>query len=63
MTDERVEELWDKFGDLPMNCETECMEEHFMHFPIGTPREEIWHWFDEKHSKGVHWLLYERGMK
>ena len=43
-----------------MNPETERMEEDFLCFPIGTHREEIWHWFDERHSKGVYYLLYER---
>lgn len=27
-------------------------------FPAGTEREEIWHWFDERHPKGVAYLLY-----
>lgn len=27
-------------------------------FPAGTEREEIWHWFDERHPKGVTYLLY-----
>lgn len=26
-------------------------------FPKGTTRDEIWHWFDVHHSKGVGWLL------
>lgn len=28
-------------------------------FPIGTDTESIWHWFDERHSKGVGWLMNE----
>jgi len=28
-------------------------------FPAGTTREEIWHWFDEHHPKGVVYLLRE----
>lgn len=58
--DRKLEELWDKLEDIPMNPETECLEEPFLDFPAGTHREEIWHWFDERHSKGVHYLLYER---
>ena len=38
--------LWDYFGDLPMNPETEEMEVPFMRFPEGTHREEIWKWFE-----------------
>lgn len=56
--DREIEKLWADFADVPMNPETECMEADFLHFPAGTHREEIWRWFDEKHSKGVHFLLY-----
>lgn len=27
-------------------------------FPAGTDREKIWHWFDERHPRGVAYLLY-----
>ncbi len=57
-TDAELEELWDEFGDVPMNPETECIEDPFMEWDAGTHREEIWHWFDEKYSKGVVYLLY-----
>ena len=56
--DNDLKELWEMFGDIPMNPETECMEEAFLGFPAGTHREEIWHWFDERYSKGVAVLLY-----
>lgn len=55
--------MWDEFGDVPMDPETERMEYQWMDFPAGTHREEIWHWFDERHSKGVYYLLYERRME
>lgn len=60
LTDFEVEKLWDDFSDIPMDGETECMEEQFLHFPAGTHREDIWRWFDDVHSKGVAYLLYER---
>jgi len=56
--DKQLEELWAQFGDVPMNPETECIEENFLCFPCGTEREDIWHWFDQRHSKGVAYLLY-----
>jgi len=56
--DAELERLWDEFADVPMNPETEEMEEPFLHFSAGTNREAIWHWFDERHSKGVVYLLY-----
>lgn len=60
--DEVLEELWEQFGGVPMNPETECIEEPFMGWGAGIHREEIWHWFDVRHSKGVVYLLYGRGV-
>lgn len=57
-TDEQLEEFWSRFGDVPMDPETERMEDDFLSFPQGTHREEIWHWFDKRHSRGVAFLLY-----
>ena len=59
--DEVLEELWEQFGDIPMNPETECIEDKFIGWGPGIHREEIWHWFDERHSKGVAYLLYGDG--
>ena len=56
--DSELEKLWNQFGDIPMNPDTERIEEPFLGFPAGTDREDIWHWFDERHSKGVSFLLY-----
>ena len=56
--DKRLEDLWGEFGDIPMDPETERIEEPFLSFPAGTDREDIWHWFDKRHSKGVAYLLY-----
>ena len=56
--DEELEKIWALFEDIPMNPETECMEEPFLDFPAGTHREEIWHWFDERYTGGVRDLLY-----
>ena len=56
--DAALEKLWAELEDVPMNPETECLETPFLNFPVGTFREDIWHWFDERHSKGVAYLLY-----
>ena len=56
--DEELEELWAQFGDIPTNPETECIEAPFMDWGVGISREEIWHWFDQRHSKGIAYLLY-----
>ena len=42
-----VKELWADFGDVPMNPETECIEDFWGRFIPGDHREEIWHWFEE----------------
>jgi hypothetical protein len=62
-SDERMEELWSEFGDVPMDPETECMEAPFLNFPTGTHREIIWRWFDERHTGGVYSLLYPSAVK
>nr|DAZ80638.1 MAG TPA: hypothetical protein [Caudoviricetes sp.] len=54
----KVEALWEEFGDVPMNPETECIEEPWNGFPAGTNREEIWHWFEETFSVSVADLMY-----
>lgn len=53
-----LEKKWDEFTDVPMNPETERIEQDFLHFPVGTQRIDIWRWFNERHSKGVCYLLY-----
>lgn len=56
--DDFLEELWGQFEDVPIDPDTECIEEEFLCWGPGIHREEIWHWFDERHSKGVAYLLY-----
>lgn len=57
-SDSVIKKLWGDFADIPMNPETEQMDAPFLNFPVGTPREDIWHWFDERYSGGVYELLY-----
>lgn len=59
--DHELETLWLIFGDIPMDPATEQIEDSFIGFPAGTHREEIWHWFDERYSRGVHALMEEVG--
>ena len=54
-----AKDLWDNdFGAVPMNPDTECIEAPWLHFPTGTHREEIWHWFENTFSVRVHDLMY-----
>lgn len=63
LTDEQIEKLWDELEDIPFDEDSNTGEllisEDWHIFTTGTEREEIWHWFDDNHSKGVVWLLYE----
>lgn len=45
--------LWRKLGDTPINDDGE-LEEPFLQFEIGTPREDIWHWFETVFNLSVH---------
>ena len=54
-----VRELWAEFGDVPMDPETECIDEEWHGFPAGTHREEIWRWFEETFNICVANLMYK----
>lgn len=60
--DKKLETLWVELEDVPMDPDTERIEEPFLDFPTGTKREEIWRYFDERYSKGVAYLLYGDGI-
>lgn len=53
-----IKSLWQEFGDIPMNPETECIECDWNGFSAGTHREEIWHWFEEEFNIRVYDLMY-----
>lgn len=53
-----IKELWEEFGDVPMNPETECIDDDWNGFPKGTHREDIWHWFEDKFGVRVYDLMY-----
>lgn len=52
-----IKMLWEDFGDVPMNPETECLEEDWHGFAAGTHREEIWSWFEETFGVSVAELM------
>lgn len=41
----KARQLWEQF-DTPIS-DNEELEEPFLHFPAGTDRMEVWHWFEE----------------
>lgn len=61
LNDAQIESIWDVFGDVSLD-EDECLENEWFGFPKGTDKIDIWRWFDEHHSKGVYYLLYERDL-
>ncbi len=61
--DKVLEMLWERFADVPMDPQTECIEEPFLGWEAGIHREEIWRWFDRRYSKGVAHLLYGKGVE
>jgi hypothetical protein len=48
----RAKKLWKKFSDVPIN-EDEEIDINWFGFTIGTPREDIWHWFEEEFDLSV----------
>ena len=47
-------DLWDQLGDIPVADGTgelaaDTLEEEFLGFEPGTPREEVWRWFEAQH--------------
>lgn len=48
-----AKELWQRFGDVPMDPDTEEIEKEWNGFPAGTWREDIWHWFEETFNVSV----------
>jgi len=64
LQDKEMESLWEKLEDIPFVEDEEGRlildsDEPWHNFEPGTEREEIWRYFDKKHSKGISYLLYE----
>ena len=73
MIDKETELLWDELEDVLFveakdffvgdkdyeNDISLVLASDWNGFEAGTSRDSIWHWFDDKHSKGVGWLLNE----
>lgn len=60
--DELLEKLWIELEDIPFKEyeSIEYLDDSYLDFEVGeTTKEDIWHWFDDRHSKGIHFLIYE----
>ena len=45
-------EVWDKLSNIPVDNDGN-IELEFMDFDIGTDREYIWHWIEDKYKVSV----------
>lgn len=57
-----LEKKWENLTDIPFieKDGEEILDGTYWDFTKGlTTKEDIWHYFDHNHSKGVHFLLYE----
>jgi hypothetical protein len=52
INDEVLEAMWKEF-DTPLMEDSDDIDEDFYIWPKGTSRFEVWHWFDDNHSKGL----------
>lgn len=55
-----VVDMWNALGDIPVN-EDGGIEVLYLHFEIGTDREEIWHWFEETFDVQIYNLMFKQG--
>lgn len=49
---QKLEKMWERFGDIPTNLDDE-IEIDFYWWKKGTYRFDIWHWFDEELPNGL----------
>lgn len=51
--DSFLEVLWSEFSNIPVNEDDDTIDEDFYFWSKGTDKMEIWHWFDDRYSKGL----------
>jgi len=61
-TDAELEKRWDELEDVPFDEADSpsglILSDDWWIFPKGVDREDIWHYFDENHSRGIEYLIY-----
>jgi hypothetical protein len=58
--DEYYERLWDELGDVPVEMGGDfrtVLAQDWCCFHKGDDIDDVWHWFDIHHSKGVTYLF------
>ena len=51
-SDKQMKKLWQDFENIHF-CDNDRSDKKFLHFPKGTYKFDIWHWFDNNYSKGL----------
>ena len=68
LNDYQLEKAWKGLADIPVDYDDDNPDGYYkkgfdlpcgIHFEAGTDKEDVWRYFDENHSKGVSYLLYE----
>lgn len=54
--------IWDVLGLCSIDRD-ECIQQQFLHFEIGTPRENIWKWFEETFDISVTDLMFSKHLQ
>lgn len=57
---QEIEHLWLELGDVPFDEDKDgelILADDWHIFYKGTSREDIWHWFDDKHPIGLYALM------
>jgi hypothetical protein len=67
LTAENARKLWAQLSNVCIfekgdddigDFEPESIVTPFLHFPAGTPREDIWHWFENVFPVTIRDLMY-----
>ena len=48
-----IRELWQQLGDIPLEYNSDNIDVEWHHFPKGTNRFDIWHWFEDTFNISV----------
>lgn len=47
---DELKALWAQLSDVPIDAD-DCLDADFLHFEDGTPREDVWAWFESQHPE------------
>lgn len=56
--DDACQKAWEVFIRIPVDEDTDEIQEEFLHFPAGTNQEIVHEWFDRMYSRGVYSLMH-----